>query len=235
MIKFTILLSRKSTLTHAQFVEHHKTVHVALFMSVGVVKETVRRYVQHHSIPVELPGMPPVKYDGIAELVFDDVDALARCFSNTEYRRALDRTRRRSWICMPATSSSRRKMSWSPNTSPSAGNRLLIVHGRRGWPNGRTLEVDGWRFDKHGRRLARRHPAVSRRSRPPDQMGFMFMPMDLMAAVLAGPLEKLDSVDGCDILESVIASWEPIAETAKCRGAAHPAVPRLVAEPRLGT
>ncbi len=26
MIKFTILLSRKSTLTHAQFVEHHKTV-----------------------------------------------------------------------------------------------------------------------------------------------------------------------------------------------------------------
>ena len=85
MIKFTILLTRKSGLTHAQFVEHHKTVHAQLFMSVSVVKETVRRYIQQHGIPVELPGMPPVKYDGITELWFDDIEALARCFSDAEY------------------------------------------------------------------------------------------------------------------------------------------------------
>ena len=85
MIKFTILLVRKSSLTHAQFVEHHKTVHAGLFTSIGVVKETVRRYVQQHRLPVELPGMPPVKYDGITELWFDDVEALARCFSDPEY------------------------------------------------------------------------------------------------------------------------------------------------------
>ncbi len=85
MIKFTILLTRKSTLTHAQFVEHHKTIHAALFMSVGVVKETVRRYVQQHAMPVELPGMPPVRYDGITELWFDNVEALGRCFSDSEY------------------------------------------------------------------------------------------------------------------------------------------------------
>ena len=85
MVKFTILLARKSTLTHAEFVAHHKTVHAALFMSVAVVKQTVRRYVQHHAISVELPGMPPGKYDGITELWFDDIDALARCFSDAEY------------------------------------------------------------------------------------------------------------------------------------------------------
>ena len=85
MIKLTILLTRKSTLTHAAFVEHHKKVHAPLFMSVDVVKETVRRYVQQHAMPVELPGMPPVKYDGITELWFDGIDALARCFSDNEY------------------------------------------------------------------------------------------------------------------------------------------------------
>ena len=85
MIKFTILSKRKPSLSHEEFVEHHKFVHADLFMSVPAVKETVRRYVQQHAIPVELPGMPPVKYDGITELWFDDVAALARCFSDPEY------------------------------------------------------------------------------------------------------------------------------------------------------
>ena len=85
MIKFTILLTRNPALTHEQFVEHHKSVHADLFLSVPVVKETVRRYVQQHGIAAELPGMPPTKYDGITELWFDDVAALARCFSDPEY------------------------------------------------------------------------------------------------------------------------------------------------------
>ena len=87
MIKFTILLKRKDSLTHKQFIEHHKSVHADIFMSVGVVKETVRRYVQQHTLSVELPGMPPAKYDGITELWFDDVEALERCFSDSEYMR----------------------------------------------------------------------------------------------------------------------------------------------------
>lgn len=85
MIKFTILLKRKASLTHDQFVHHHKDVHASLFMSVGAVKETVRRYVQEHTLPVALPGMPPAKYDGTTELWFDDVGALGRCFSDPEY------------------------------------------------------------------------------------------------------------------------------------------------------
>lgn len=85
MIKFTILLVRKPSLTHAQFVDHHRDVHAELFMSVPVVKATVRRYVQQHTLPVELPGMPPVKYDGMTELWFDNVEAIGRLFSDPEY------------------------------------------------------------------------------------------------------------------------------------------------------
>ncbi len=54
-------------------------------MATPVVRETVRRYVQQHALPVELPGMPPPKYDGITELWFDDVESLGRCFSDPEY------------------------------------------------------------------------------------------------------------------------------------------------------
>ncbi len=85
MVKFTILLVRKPSLSQEAFVEHHKAVHAPLFMSIPVVKETVRRYVQQHAIPVDLPGLPPVKYDGITELWFDDTEALARCFSDPQY------------------------------------------------------------------------------------------------------------------------------------------------------
>ena len=54
-------------------------------MSIPVVKDTVRRYVQQHALPVELPGMPQAKYDDVTELWFDDVEASARCFSDAEY------------------------------------------------------------------------------------------------------------------------------------------------------
>ena len=89
MIKFSILLKRKSSLTQDEFVDYHRNAHAALFMSVPVVRETVRRYVQQHALPVELPGMPPVQYDGITELWFDDVDAIAQLFSDDEYMRVI--------------------------------------------------------------------------------------------------------------------------------------------------
>ena len=85
MIKFTILLKKRPDLTEDEFVAHHRNVHAQLFMSIPVVKQTVRRYLQQHTIPADLPGLPPPKYDGITELWFDDVEAIARCFSDNEY------------------------------------------------------------------------------------------------------------------------------------------------------
>ena len=89
MIKFSILLKRKPALTHEQFVDYHRNSHAALFMSVPIVKETVRRYVQQHTLPVELPGMPPPKYDGITELWFDAAEAIGRLFSDAEYMKVI--------------------------------------------------------------------------------------------------------------------------------------------------
>ena len=85
MIKFTILLARNPALTHGQFVAHHRNIHADLFMSVAAVKDTVRRYVQQHALPVVLPGLPPVKYDGVTELWCDEVSAITRLCSDPEY------------------------------------------------------------------------------------------------------------------------------------------------------
>ena len=85
VVKFTILLRRKPQMSHADFVEHHKTVHAPLLMSIPAVKAHVRRYVQQHALPVELPGLPPAKYDGITELWFDEVAGIAAVFGNAEY------------------------------------------------------------------------------------------------------------------------------------------------------
>lgn len=85
MTKFTILLKRHPALTHAQFVEHHKYVHAPLFTALPAVRAHVRRYVQQHALPVEMPGLPPVKYDGITELWFDDAAGIAALFGDPDY------------------------------------------------------------------------------------------------------------------------------------------------------
>lgn len=89
MIKVTILLRRNPAMTLDQFVAHHKGRHAALFLSVPVVRETVRRYVQQHSLGLELPGLPPARYDGVTELWFDDVESFGRCFGDAEYMRVV--------------------------------------------------------------------------------------------------------------------------------------------------
>lgn len=85
MIKVTFMLVRNPKLSHEEFVEHHQRSHAALFMSVPVVKQTVRRYIQQHALQVQLPGLPVMKYDGITELWFDDLESFGRCFSDAEY------------------------------------------------------------------------------------------------------------------------------------------------------
>ena len=54
-------------------------------MSVAAVRAHVRRYVQQHAVAVELPGLPPAKYDGITELWFDDVAGIGAVFGDAEY------------------------------------------------------------------------------------------------------------------------------------------------------
>lgn len=85
MTKFTILLKRHPSMTHAQFVDYHKRVHAPLFGSLPAVRQHVRHYVQQHALPLEMPGLPPGKYDGITELWFDDVAGIAALFGDPDY------------------------------------------------------------------------------------------------------------------------------------------------------
>ena len=83
MVKSLSLLTRKAGLTHEQFVKHWVEVHAPLAHAVP----GLRRYVQSHILEERRrPDIPAteVEVDGIAELWFDDADALARGFASAE-------------------------------------------------------------------------------------------------------------------------------------------------------
>ena len=85
MIKFTILLRKRADLSHEEFVQYHKTQHAPLFMSLPEVQHYVRRYVQGHTLPLDLPGLPAPAYDGTTELWFDAVEDIAKVFAAPRY------------------------------------------------------------------------------------------------------------------------------------------------------
>lgn len=85
MVKFTILLKRNPAMTLEQFVDYHRNSHANLFKSLPEARQHVRRYVQQHPVEGGIPGMPPRLYDGITELWFDNVEALATLFGSKEY------------------------------------------------------------------------------------------------------------------------------------------------------
>ena len=85
MIKFTILLRRHPALSHEAFVVYHRETHAPLFRALPEVRRHVRRYVQCHTVPLLVPGLPPVRFDGITELWFDDVAALQAVFTAPGY------------------------------------------------------------------------------------------------------------------------------------------------------
>lgn len=85
MIKFTILLRRLSSMTHHEFVAYHRERHAPLFCALPEVRRHVRRYVQCHTVPATIPGLPPVTFDGITELWFDDVAGLEAVFGSPTY------------------------------------------------------------------------------------------------------------------------------------------------------
>lgn len=85
MIKFTILLRKRADLSHEEFVHYHRVNHAPLFTSLPEVRQYVRRYVQGHTQPLNLPGLPPPAYDGTTELWFDAVEDIAKVFEAPRY------------------------------------------------------------------------------------------------------------------------------------------------------
>jgi len=89
VIKVLSLLTRRPELTHEQFVTHWQEIHAPLAHAVP----GVRRYVQSHIIGTRTrPDIPEtdVEIDGIAELWYDDGEALARAAAAPEMKRLTD-------------------------------------------------------------------------------------------------------------------------------------------------
>jgi len=85
MIKSISLLTRKAGLTHEQFMRHWVDVHAPLAHAVP----GLRRYVQSHiREEPQRPDIPTTKLtiDGIAELWYDDREAMARAHASSEAR-----------------------------------------------------------------------------------------------------------------------------------------------------
>lgn len=72
-------------MSQEEFVAYHRQQHAPLFMSMPVVQQHVRRYVQQHTLDVTVPGLPPTTIDGVTELWFDDVDSIAAVFTDEAY------------------------------------------------------------------------------------------------------------------------------------------------------
>ena len=89
MIKMTILLRRKTDMTHEEFVAYHRDQHAPLFSALAEVKQYVRRYVQCHAISDALPGLPDNHIDGSTELWFDDVVGIAGVFESANYMKTI--------------------------------------------------------------------------------------------------------------------------------------------------
>jgi len=86
MIKSIGLLTRKEGLSHEDFVKHWLEVHAPLAHAVP----GVRRYVQSHIVAERTrPDIPStdVEIDGIAELWYDDRDAMERANATPEAKR----------------------------------------------------------------------------------------------------------------------------------------------------
>lgn len=82
MIKLTFCLVRLPHLSREAFQAYWRGTHAPLVASVAETLQ-IRRYVQLHSLPAEASAGirasrdAPAEYDGVAELWFDSLEALA--------------------------------------------------------------------------------------------------------------------------------------------------------------
>ena len=95
MIKLTFALTRLPSLTRAEFQDYWYNTHGPLVATVSHALGS-RRYVQMHSAPDEVSdalrasrGAPPA-YDGVAQLWYDSLDALAATMAKPGAREAAE-------------------------------------------------------------------------------------------------------------------------------------------------
>jgi uncharacterized protein (TIGR02118 family) len=88
MVKLVGCLRRKPGMGAEEFHRYWRDVHGPLVKSVPEFFRYVRKYVQGHSVPEQVPGFPPPTsppFDGIAELWFDNVADIGNAFAEPRY------------------------------------------------------------------------------------------------------------------------------------------------------
>jgi len=85
MIKRISLLVRKPELTHAQFVKHWVEVHAPLAHAVPGLRRYVQCHIREEQRRPDIPSLD-LEVDGIAELWYDDREAMVRSLASPEAR-----------------------------------------------------------------------------------------------------------------------------------------------------
>ncbi|MFT4561873.1 MAG: hypothetical protein ACI9BW_001615 [Gammaproteobacteria bacterium] len=85
MIKITIFVARKASLTFEEFDTYWREKHAPLIKSVTDFSRHVRKYVQSHRTSSGVPLAQEADYDGVAELWFDSVESLDTAFTEPKY------------------------------------------------------------------------------------------------------------------------------------------------------
>jgi len=83
MIKLVYCVTKKPGMTDEEFFHYWKTIHGAL----GARIPGLRKLVQSHRLAISDDAHPP-DYDGMAELYFDDAEALLRARQSREWKAA---------------------------------------------------------------------------------------------------------------------------------------------------
>lgn len=86
MIKMTMFLKRKPSLSRDEFVRHHIEVHGPLFAAIPEAAEHVIRYIQTHPVPTPTAAVSVADFDGTAEIWFDDVAGLEAVLASPTYQ-----------------------------------------------------------------------------------------------------------------------------------------------------
>ena len=89
MIKSISLLTRRPELTHDEFVRHWVEIHAPLAHAVPGMRRYVQNHVQETRTRSDIPETA-VEVDGIAEIWFDDREAMARANASPEAKRLHD-------------------------------------------------------------------------------------------------------------------------------------------------
>ncbi len=78
MIKMVFLVHRRSDLDSESFRKYWREIHAQIARKIP----GLRKYIQHHALPSP-DGSPPA-YDGIAEIWWDDQEAMEKAFASPE-------------------------------------------------------------------------------------------------------------------------------------------------------